>query len=79
MKKILSLSIFALLSQTGLAFAKETTTTMRYSGWHCASCSDKIEALIKMQDGVRTVTVDKDKLDQDKASVQQQVQDLGHK
>jgi hypothetical protein len=30
------------------------------------------------QDAI-TVTVDKNKLDQDKASVQQQVQDLGHK
>jgi hypothetical protein len=29
--------------------------------------------------GSITVTVDKDKLNQDKASAQQQVQDLGHK
>jgi hypothetical protein len=42
-------------------------------GWFHAASSDANGT------GTVTVTVDKDKLAQDKASVQQQVQDLGHK
>jgi len=44
-----------------------------YRGWFHAESHDT--------NGQRsvTVTVDKDKLDQDKASAQQQVQDLAHK
>jgi hypothetical protein len=44
-----------------------------YRGWFHAASNDSNGS------GSLTVTVDKDKLDQDKASVQQQVQDLGHK
>jgi hypothetical protein len=44
-----------------------------YRGWFHAESSD-----MNGQSSL-TVTVDKDKFDQDKASAQQQVQDLGHK
>ena len=44
-----------------------------YRGWFHAGSTDT-----NGQQTV-TVTVDKDKLDQDKASAQQEVQDLGHK
>ncbi len=44
-----------------------------YRGWFRAATSDTTG-----QSNV-TVTVDKNKLDQDKASAQQQVQDLTHK
>jgi len=44
-----------------------------YRGWFHAGSTDA-----NGQQTV-TVTVDKDKLDQDKASAKQEVQDLGHK
>ena len=44
-----------------------------YRGWFRAGSTDT-----KGQDSVK-LTVDKDKIAQDKASAQQQVQDLGHK
>jgi hypothetical protein len=44
-----------------------------YRGWFRAGSSDTTG-----HDSIK-LTVDKDKLNQDKASVQQQVQDLGHK
>jgi len=44
-----------------------------YRGWFQAGSSDTTG-----HDSIK-LTVDKDKLNQDKASVQQQVQDLGHK
>ena len=44
-----------------------------YRGWFNAQSSNT-----NGQSSVK-LTVDKDKLNQDKASVQQQVQDLGHK
>jgi hypothetical protein len=44
-----------------------------YEGWFHASSSDT-----NGHDTVK-LTVDKDKIDQDKASAQQQVQDLAHK
>ena len=44
-----------------------------YRGWFHAESHDANGT------GTVTVTVDKTKLDQDKSSVQQQVQDLGHK
>jgi hypothetical protein len=43
-----------------------------YRGWFQARSSDT-----HGQDTIK-LTVDKDKIDQDKASAQQQVQDLGH-
>ncbi|MGD0540395.1 MAG: hypothetical protein ABSB33_02645 [Tepidisphaeraceae bacterium] len=44
-----------------------------YRGWFHAESHDANGK------GSVTLTVDKDKLNQDKASAQQQVQDLGHK
>lgn len=44
-----------------------------YRGWFHA------EAVETNGQGTVTLTVDKDKLNQDKASAQQQVQDIGHK
>jgi len=44
-----------------------------YRGWFHAGSSDS-----NGQDTIK-LTVDQNKLDQDKASAQQQVQDLGHK
>ena len=39
----------------GSAFAKETTTTLKVSGWHCAGCPAKTEAALKKLDGVTSV------------------------
>jgi|HubBroStandDraft_1064217.scaffolds.fasta_scaffold198435_1 hypothetical protein len=44
-----------------------------YRGWFHAASADT------NGQGTVTLTVDKDKLNQDKASAQQEVQDLGHK
>jgi copper chaperone CopZ len=43
------------------AFAKETTTTMKVSGWMCAGCPGKTESALKDVPGVKTVKVDKEK------------------
>jgi len=44
-----------------VAFAKETTTTMKVSGWMCAGCPAKTETALKEVPGVKTVKVDKEK------------------
>jgi mercuric ion binding protein len=43
------------------AWAKDTTTTMKVSGWSCASCPAKTESALKDVPGVKTVKVNKDK------------------
>ncbi|MGD0767151.1 MAG: hypothetical protein ABSB42_02905 [Tepidisphaeraceae bacterium] len=64
MIRLLGILVVALFVVAGIGY---------YRGWFHAESHDA--------NGQRTVTVtvDKDKLDQDKASAQQQVQDLGHK
>lgn len=48
--------ILAALLLGGSAFAKEATTTLKVSGWHCAACSAKTEAALKKLDGVTKVS-----------------------
>ncbi|MGQ0505121.1 MAG: heavy-metal-associated domain-containing protein [Myxococcaceae bacterium] len=54
MKKLFvaSLSVFALSSA---AFAKETSTTLKVSGWACGSCPEKTAEALKKVDGVKSV------------------------
>lgn len=42
------------------ALAKDSTTTMKVSGWMCAGCPGKTEHALKDVPGVKTVKVDKD-------------------
>ena len=43
------------------AFAKETTTTLKVSGWMCAGCPAKTETALKSVPGVKEVKVDREK------------------
>ncbi len=43
------------------ALAKETTTTVKVKGWHCAGCAGETEAAVKHVKGVKTVKADFDK------------------
>lgn len=43
------------------AFAKETTATMKVSGWMCDGCPTKTENALKDVPGVKSVKVDKAK------------------
>jgi copper chaperone CopZ len=60
MKKILAAIAFVVVALPVSAFAKETTASMKYTGWHCAGCSSKVEAAVKKVDGVKKVNVSKD-------------------
>ena len=60
MKKILAAVAFVVALAPLSAFAKETTTSMKYTGWHCANCAGKVEAAVKKVDGVKKVKVTKD-------------------
>lgn len=41
-----------------MAFAKDTTTTLKVSGWHCEGCSAATEQTLKKIDGVKAVKTD---------------------
>jgi copper chaperone CopZ len=60
MKKILVAATLAALALPSLAFAKETTESMKYAGWHCAGCTSKVEKAVKGVDGVKSAKVTKD-------------------
>ena len=62
MKKIVAVAAFVALSIPALSFAKETTESMKYSGWHCAGCASKVEKAVKGVDGVKSAKVTKDTL-----------------
>jgi len=58
MKK--ALAVVAFLAVPALAFAKDATVAMKYTGWHCAACGKKVETAMKKVDGVNKATVTKD-------------------
>ena len=45
----------------GLALAKDVSTTLSVTGWHCGGCSSKTEAAIKEVKGVKSAEADIDK------------------
>lgn len=59
MHKTLAFTFAALLALGGTAFAKEATTTLKVSGWHCAACSAKTETALKGVKGVTQAKADK--------------------
>ncbi len=55
------LVIAAVLALSSAALAKETTTTLKVSGWSCGACPEKTAEALKKVDGVKTVKTDHDK------------------
>ena len=41
-----------------MAFAKDASTTLKVSGWHCEGCSSHTEGELKKLPGVKTVKTD---------------------
>jgi len=60
MKKIAAVGTLIVLSLPAFAFAKETTESLKYSGWHCAGCASKLEKAVRGVDGVKTAIVTRD-------------------
>ncbi len=60
MKKLIIAAI-APLMLSATSFAKETTTTVKVKGWHCAGCAGETETALKQVKGVKTATADFDK------------------
>ncbi len=58
MKKII---VAAALALSFPALAKQTTTTVKVKGWHCAGCAQETEDAIKKVKGVKSATADFDK------------------
>ncbi len=45
----------------GAALAKDASTTLSVTGWHCGGCSSKTEAAFRKVKGVKKVEADADK------------------
>ena len=55
----LSLVAFAAVSLlSGAAFAKEATSTLSVSGWHCEGCGDRTASAVKKVKGVKEAVAD---------------------
>ncbi len=52
------IALFAMTLVPAIAFAKDSTLTMKVSGWHCDGCSGSTKAALQKVDGVKTVAVD---------------------
>jgi copper chaperone CopZ len=62
MKKLLIAAVsIAPLFLSVPSFAKETTTTVKVKGWHCAGCAGETETAVKEVKGVKNATADFDK------------------
>ncbi len=53
-----ALAAAAALLFSGEAMAKEATTTLNVSGWHCGGCSAATEASLKKVSGVTSATAE---------------------
>ena len=58
MKKLLVSAVLFAALVPGLALAKEVTTTLAVTGWHCAGCSAKTEEALKGVPGVKSAKAD---------------------
>jgi P-type Cu+ transporter len=63
MKQILSVAVLALAAFAFIpaAFAGQTQTTVKVSGWHCAGCAEETADAIKKVKGVKSADADFDK------------------
>jgi copper chaperone CopZ len=59
MKKLSTLAFAAVLALSGTAFAKETSTTLKVSGWSCGGCANKTAKAVKKVSGVKEAKSDK--------------------
>lgn len=53
MKTTFAAALAATLFAAAPALAKEATTTLKVSGWHCQSCADKTSHALKGVKGVK--------------------------
>lgn len=58
MKTIFATVFATVMLLSGSAIAKETTTTLKVSGWHCGGCGNRTAKAIKALDGVADATSD---------------------
>lgn len=58
MKKF-TFALAAALALSSTAFAKEATTTLKVSGWHCGGCGAKTEKALTGVKGVTAAKADK--------------------
>lgn len=58
MKIFLASAFAAVMLFSGSALAKETTTTLKVSGWHCGGCGNRTAKAVKALDGVAEATAD---------------------
>ena len=59
--KILAAVFAGAMMLAGSAMAKEATTTLKVSGWHCGGCAARTESALKGLDGVTSASADKTK------------------
>ncbi|MHB1846647.1 MAG: heavy-metal-associated domain-containing protein [Deltaproteobacteria bacterium] len=60
-KTLIAFASMLPLVLAGSAFAKDATTTLKVSGWHCSGCAQETEAAVKDVKGVKSATADFDK------------------
>lgn len=58
MKKLLASAFAGVMLLSGTAVAKEATTTLKVSGWHCGGCGNRTAKVIKAIDGVKDAATD---------------------
>ena len=59
MQHVLGMAVaVAIVFCSGEAMAKEASTTLQVSGWHCAGCSAATEGAIKKVNGVKSARAD---------------------
>jgi Cu+-exporting ATPase len=60
MKSLMGAALAATVLFSNVALAKEATSTMKVSGWHCGGCGAKTEAALKKVKGVSAAKADRD-------------------
>lgn len=59
MKSSIAAAFAGVLLLSASAMAKETTSTLKVSGWHCQSCAAKTENAVKGVKGVKSAKAEK--------------------
>lgn len=60
MKGLIGAALAAAVLFSNVAAAKEATTTLKVSGWHCGGCGAKTEAALKKVKGVTVARADRE-------------------
>lgn len=61
MKRVIAGAFAGVVLFSGAAFAKEATTTLKVSGWHCGGCAGKTAKALKGIEGVKEANSDAEK------------------